>query len=288
MVIDGKKIADFIASLLKKELRKRKKKRAPKLIVFLIGDSAEQRSYIKIKSLVAKKLGIKFELVHIKSTPSFESFAHRIKDASLDPETTAIIIQQPLPAQLSTDSLFEYIADNKEIEGHKRKTQFTPPVGLAVLTVLKYIFGTQTIDHHLIVNLKKDKKLFKKVFRNKKIVLIGRGITGGKPIGKTLSDAKINYIGINSKTPEPATYLKEADIIISAAGKKVINPEALKPGVVLINVGLRRENGKLKGDYDENEVKNIAGYYTPTPGGLGPIDIVYLYKNLIEAYKIQK
>ncbi len=288
MEIDGKKIADFIGSLLKKELKKRQKKRPPKLTAFLIGDSADQRSYVAIKSKVANKLGIKFELVHIKSTPSFESFAHRIKEASLNPETSAIIIQQPLPAQLSTDSLFEYISDAKEIEGHKRKTPFTPPIGLAVLTALKYIYGTQTIDNHLIVNLSKDKKLFKKVFRNKKIVLIGRGVTGGKPIGKTLSDAKINYIGINSKTPEPATYLKEADIIITAVGEKVIKPEMLKPGVVLINVGLRRENGKLKGDYDENEIKHIAGYYTPTPGGVGPIDVVYLYKNLIEAYKLQR
>lgn len=288
MEIDGKKIANFIGSLLKKELKKRKKKKVPKLTAFLVGDSADQRSYVKIKSQVAKKIGIQFELVHIKSTPSFEDFAHKIKEASLNSDTTGIIIQQPLPAQLSTDTLFEYISDIKEIEGHKRKTQFVAPIGLAVLTTLKYIYGTQKLDKHLIVNLNKDKKFFKKIFRNKKIVLVGRGVTGGKPIGKTLSDAKINYIGINSKTPEPATYLKEADIIITAVGKKVIHPEVIKPGVILINVGLRRENGKLKGDYEEKEIKNIASYYTPTPGGVGPIDVMYLYKNLIEAYKLQK
>lgn len=62
----------------------------------------------------------------------------------------------------------------------------------------------------------------------------------------------------------------------------------LKPGVVLINIGLRREGGKLKGDYDEKEVRDLAGFYTPTPGGIGPIDILYLYKNLIEAAKMQK
>ncbi len=288
MIIDGKKIADFIGSLLKKELKKRKKKRPPKLTAFLVGNSADQRSYVTIKSKVAKKIGIKFELVNIKNTPSFEDFAHKIKEASINPDTTAIIIQQPLPAQLSTDTLFEYISDIKEIEGHKRKTQFIAPIGLAVLTVLKYIYGTQKIDKHLLVNLNKDRKFFKRIFRNKKIVLVGRGVTGGKPIGKTLSDAKINYIGINSKTPESANYLKEADIIITAVGKKVISPEVIKLGVILINVGLRRENGRLKGDYDESEIKNIAGFYTPTPGGVGPIDVMYLYKNLIEAYKLQK
>lgn len=288
MEINGKRIADFIGSLLKKELRARKKKKSPKLTAFYIGDSSDQKSYVKIKSQVAKKLGIKFELVHIKNTPSFEDFAHKIKEASLNPEITAIIIQQPLPAQLSTETLFDYINDLKEIEGHKRKTPYISPIGLAVLTVFKYIFGTQKLDKNLFVNLNKDKRFFKKVFRNKKIVLVGRGITGGKPIGKTLSDAKINYIGINSKTPESSTYLKEADVIITAVGKKVIQPEMLKPGVVLINVGLRRENGKLKGDYDESEIKKIASYYTPTPGGVGPIDVMYLYKNLIEAYKLQR
>lgn len=288
MEIDGKRISDFIGTLLKKELRAKKKKRSPKLIAFLIGDSPDQRSYVKIKSLVAKKLGIKFELIHIKNTPSFEEFAHKIKEASLNPETTGIIIQQPLPAQLSTESLFDYINDLKEIEGHKRKTRYIAPLGLAVLTLFKYIFGTQKLDKNLIVSVSKDKRFFKKIFRNKKIVLVGRGITGGKPIGKTLSDAKINYIGINSKTPESQTYLKEADVIITAVGKKVIRPEMLKEGVVLINVGLRRENGKLKGDYDDAEIKKIASYYTPTPGGIGPVDVMYLYKNLIEAYRLQK
>ncbi|MBI3366284.1 bifunctional 5,10-methylene-tetrahydrofolate dehydrogenase/ 5,10-methylene-tetrahydrofolate cyclohydrolase, partial [Candidatus Roizmanbacteria bacterium] len=71
-------------------------------------------------------------------------------------------------------------------------------------------------------------------------------------------------------------------------GKKVIFPEIIKPGVILINVGLRRENGRLKGDYDESEVKTIASFYTPTPGGVGPIDVMYLYKNLIESYRLQK
>ncbi len=70
--------------------------------------------------------------------------------------------------------------------------------------------------------------------------------------------------------------------------KKLIAPENLKKGVILINVGLRREKGKLKGDYDENEIKDIASFYTTTPKGLGPIDVLYLYKNLVEAAQMQR
>ena len=135
--------------------------------------------------------------------------------------------------------------------------------------------------------MEKDCSLFKSLLKHKKIVLIGRGITGGLPIGKTLSHFKINYLNTNSQTHEPDQYYKEADIIVSATGKKTINPENIKPGVVLITAGLRRIDGKLKGDYNEDEIKSIASAYTPTPGGIGPLDVLYLYKNLIDATRMQ-
>lgn len=287
MEINGNKIADFIGNLIKKDLKKKKKLKL-KLTVFLVGESHEQSSFIHIKSSIAKKLGIGFECLHLKTVPSFEKLVHTIKEKSLEKNTSAIVVQQPLPSSLTTDSVYDYIFPNQEIEGHRKKTPFFPPIGLAVLTILKFIFGKQKIDKDIIVNLNKDKMFFKKALRNKKVVLIGRGITGGKPIGKLLTEAKINYIAINSKTPDSSIYLKEADIIISAVGKKVLAPDNIKPGVILINVGLRRENGKLKGDYDDNEIKSIASFYTPTPGGIGPIDVMYLYKNLVDATKIHK
>lgn len=288
MEIQAKKIASKIETFLKKEVKKLGKKKQLKLTTFLVGQASEQLSYVKIKAKIAKKLGIGFELVHLKSTPSFEEFMHKIKEKSQDPNTTGIIIQQPLPAQLSTESLYEYIPTVKEIEGHKRKTTYLPPIGLAILTVLKYIYLKTRNEKDLIIDIQKERGTFKKLFRNKRVVLIGRGITGGKPIGKTLTEARINFINVNSQTPDPHSYYKEADIIITAVGKKVITPDMLKPATVLINIGLRREKGKLKGDYDEKEVKNIAGFYTSTPGGAGPIDVLYLFKNLIDAAKQQK
>lgn len=288
MYIDGKKITQFIEKQVKKEVGKLKKKAKVLLSVFLVGDTPDQISFVRIKSKIAKRLKIEYKLIHLKFTPNFISFANRIKAEVEDKTVKGIIIQQPLPAQLSTDSIYDYIPVVKEIEGHRKKSVFYPPVGLAVLTIIKYIFSGRKIDNRLIVDLKKDKGFFKKFLKNKKIVLIGRGITGGKPIGHVLQEAKINYININSQTQNPAEYLQAADIIITAVGKKVIEPSMLKPGVILINVGLRKENGKLKGDYDEKEIKDIASYYTPTPGGVGPIDVAYLYKNLVDAAKLQR
>lgn len=286
MKIPGEKIAIQMRIQLKKERKKLIKK--PRLVTFLIGTAADQLSFVKIKKKMADRIGVDFEFVNLKKTPAFETFMMKIKEKSQDAKVTGIIIQQPLPAQLSTDSIYNYIPLEKEIEGHRRKSCYYPPIGMAVLTILKYIYLKSKSIPDIFIDIQKDRSLFKRAFHNKKVVLIGRGITGGGPIGKTLTNFKINYINTNSNTPNPETYFKEADIIISSVGKKVIDPSTIKPGVVLINVGLRHEGNKLRGDYDEKEIKKIASFYTPTPGGIGPIDIVYLYKNLIDATKLQQ
>ena len=286
MLIDGKKIASYLLALLKKERKKIKKPIG--LSVFLVGSAPEQLSFVKIKSEMAKALKIDFKLIHLKNTPNFIDFANLLKKEVANKDVSGVIIQQPLPAQLSTNSIYDYIPLIKEIEGHKKKSEFIFPLGLAVMTIIKYIYDGKRKQDSLFVDLIRDRLLFKKILKSKKIIVIGRGITGGKPIGKTLGDLNINYINTNSSTISPESYYITADLIITAVGKKVIEPAMLKPGVVLINTGVRKENGKLKGDYEEKEIKDIASFYTPTPGGSGPIDVVYLYKNLIDAAKMQK
>ncbi|MEK7633268.1 MAG: bifunctional 5,10-methylenetetrahydrofolate dehydrogenase/5,10-methenyltetrahydrofolate cyclohydrolase [Patescibacteria group bacterium] len=286
MLIDGKKIAGYLLAILKKERNKIKKPIG--LTVFLIGSSPEQLSFVKIKSNISKALKVNFKLIHLTKTPNFIDFANLLKKEVDDKNVTGIIIQQPLPAQLSTDSIYDYIPRTKEIEGHRKKSEFIFPLGLAVMTIIKYVYDGKKKNDSLFVDLKRDRLLFKKILKGKKIIVVGRGITGGRPIGKTLGDLNINYINTNSLTINPESYYNTADLIITAVGKKVLEPSMLKPGVVLINTGVRKENGKLKGDYEEKEIKDIASFYTPTPGGSGPIDVVYLYKNLIDAAKMQK
>ena len=290
MKIDGARIAEYLQKLLRVEVKKLLKKHQLRLVVFLAAETADQLSFVKIKSKVAHKIGVDFDLIKFKRAPSFQKFASLIKERSIEPETTGTIIQQPLPANLATDSVYNYIPDVKEIEGLKAKTKspFYAPIGLAVLTVIKFIFGKKRFTPDLFINMDEDRVFFKKTFKNKRVVLVGRGVTGGHPIGKVLTEAKINYISLNSQTPNPESYYKNADLIITAVGKKVLDPSMLKPGVILINVGMRKEHGRLKGDYDEAEIKNIASYYTPTPGGVGPIDVVYLFKNLVDSAKLQK
>lgn len=282
-----------ITKELKRALKQRvtklkKKKITPKLVIFLVGESAEQLSFVKIKQKVARSLGIKFEFVHLKEIPPFEQFANLLRKKAYDPETTGVIIQQPLPSKLFTETLYNFIPRDKELEGHHPKSPFLPPLGLAVLTVLKHAFQPKISMRHLFIDERQDFSFFKNALKHKKVVMVGRGLTGGVPIGKTLSYFRVNYLNTNTQTDNPSQYFEEADVIITATGKKVLTSDMLKPGVILINVGLRKEGKKLKGDYDEADVRSVAGCYTETPNGVGPIDVLYLFKNLIDAAEMQR
>ncbi|OIP83564.1 hypothetical protein AUK04_03310 [Candidatus Roizmanbacteria bacterium CG2_30_33_16] len=288
MQFPGKAIAHLLESEIKKAVAQlHRKKHSVKLSVILVGQSPEQMSYVKMKQITANKLGIGYKIIQVKTTPPFEQFARLIKKTAANPEVNGIVIQQPLPAQIRTESVYDFVPLSKEIEGHRHKTIYIPPIGQAVLTTLKWIYYPQKAKLSVLFDSNKDQGFFKKIFHHKKIILIGRGITGGQPIGKTLSAYKINYLSLNSTADHPEEYIKDADIIISAVGKNVVLANQIKPGVILINVGLRYENNKLVGDYNEKEIKNICSFYTTTPGGVGPIDVLYLYKNLIEATKNQ-
>jgi methylenetetrahydrofolate dehydrogenase (NADP+)/methenyltetrahydrofolate cyclohydrolase len=287
MIINGKDIAKIIIDDLKNTVAELPLK--PHLADFLVKGKQEDYAYVRTKERYVKRVGGDFTFHDYKSVPEFMIFANKLKQVGLDDKITGIIIQQPLPSNLSTDTLYNYIPLKKEIEGHKNKSDFCPPVGLAILTILKYIFlpGDKTDANLLKVDFNKDLLFFKRVLKKKKIVLVGKGNTGGKPIGHVLNLAKINFINIHSKTPNPESFYKEADIIITAVGKKIIKPEYIKEGVILLNIGLRRENDEWKGDYEEDEIKNIAGFYTPIVGGVGPLDITYLVDNLVKATKMQ-
>lgn len=286
MKIPCKDIAHTIEQTLISEVSHLKKKGIhPKLTTFLVGNSSEQLSFVAIKEKVAKRLGITFEFVHMKRTPSFQSFATKLKAKAEDKETHGIIVQQPLPSRIASETMYNFIPLKKEIEGHKVKSPFLPPIGLAILSTMKYIFGDTKQKKSPLIDKENDDDFFSKICKSKSIVLVGKGETGGKPIGKTLRAFKIGFLNITSQTTQPERFYQDADIIITSVGKKVLQKEYLKPGVILLNVGLRKEKGKLKGDYNEEEIKEIADYYSPTPGGIGPIDVLYLYKNLIDAVK---
>lgn len=309
MKIPCREIADIIEKSLHKEVTTLKEKHIqPKLVTFLLEPTPEQQSYVAIKERIGASLGIDFELIVPKQIPSQQEANDIIRKYAEDKNTSGIIIQLPLPKDINAQELYSMMPVEKEIEGHVTSTYFQFPLSLAVLTGIKYIYllnqrhsgldpesnieilnrvqdDVKVIDQSL-VNFNQDREFFASALRNKKIVIAGRGPTGGKPIGKALQALDVSFEMTHSQTPNADELYKEADIIITASGRKIIHAGNIKKGVVLLNVGLRKEGEELKGDYDEDEIADIASYYTSTPGGLGPLDVLYLYKNVIEAAKL--
>ncbi|OGE66939.1 hypothetical protein A3H85_00610 [Candidatus Daviesbacteria bacterium RIFCSPLOWO2_02_FULL_40_8] len=292
MKIPCRQITAVIKETLRKQISDLKKQSVyPKLLTFLPQTSPEQQSFVSIKKRVASEIGAEFELHEYSKPPSFDNFVADLKIKVGDPQTTGVIVQHPLPKDYDQIKLYDTVPMEKEIEGHKPDSPFFFPLSLSVLTGIKYIIMAEekrNIDETIIIKPQEDKSLFAEYLKNKSVVIAGRGPTGGGPIAEAFVELGIKYQVVHSETPDPDKIFLTADFIVTATGRQLINKKNIKPGVVLLNVGLRKENGKLRGDYDEQEIEKIASYYTETPGGLGPLDVMYLYINLIEAARLEK
>ncbi|MBI4096626.1 MAG: bifunctional 5,10-methylenetetrahydrofolate dehydrogenase/5,10-methenyltetrahydrofolate cyclohydrolase [Candidatus Levybacteria bacterium] len=297
MKIDGKKIANKITTNLKKDIRRLKAKGIfPKLAIILVGEDPASVAYVKRKEIKAKEIGIATIIKHFPPDISQNDLLTTIQQPARHPDSIGkasaggfnndsnihgIIIQQPLPKHINTQKIINAVAAEKDVDGFLPNSKFEMPIANAVLEILKevaHLRGGVAPAVHLGGE-------FKKWLRSKKIVVIGKGKTGGQLTINMLKKLGIQPQIIDSKTTNHELLTKKADIIISAVGKQnIITGNMIKKGVILISIGLSRgTDGKMHGDYEEQEIKDKASFYTPTPGGVGPINIAMLLKNLISA-----
>lgn len=263
MKIDGKQIVNAIFEDLKTRIVKLKEKNIiPNLAIILVGNDPASVAYVNQKKLKAEFIGAKTTIFNLESGIQNSELEELIEKFNKDDSVHGIIVQQPLPPQINIEKITQAIDPQKDVDGFHANSKFNPPIAEAVLEILKpYSFKT------------------------KKIVIIGKGETGGKLIIQALREMNIEPIVIDSKTENPKAIVKTADIIISAVGKSnVVKPDMLKKGIILISIGMHKENdGKLHGDYEDEQVKNIASFYTPTPGGVGPVNVAMLLKNVVKS-----
>ncbi len=265
MEINGREIANKILNELKLKVQKLKEKGiTPTLQIILVGNNPGSESYVKQKKLKGEQTGVNVNVLNLDSNITTEELLSKISKFNNDQLVNGIIIQRPLPEQINEEEIDIAVNPSKDVDGFNPNSKFNPPLGSAIIILL------ESID---------------KNFRNKKIVIIGKGKTGGEPIVKTFEKENIPYWILDTKTTNKDELTKEAEIIISAVGKpNIIEPQNIKKGVVLISIGLfKGEDNKLHGDYNEKEIKDIASFYTPTPGGVGPVNVASLLKNLVEA-----
>lgn len=275
MKVSGKEVADAISKKLQTEVVALKVR--PTLAIILAGDDPSSRIYVKNKIKRAKDVGIEIKLSEF-SNSQFGECLKTIQKLNSDKNIHGIIVQYPVYKNWDFDNLILKIDPKKDVDGFGKKSPFEGATALAVWEMLTAFAYLERFSEA------------KEFLKEKKIVLLGKGRTAGGPIGKLLEDKglKVSYVVIDTKNPTP--IIKSGDIIISATGaKNIINKNNLKRGSYVISVGVGKEiiegKSKIYGDIKEDEVSKIAKLYCPTIGGIGPLTIVSLLKNVVESAK---
>lgn len=275
MKVSGKAVAEAILKKLAKEIQDKNLK--PKLAIILAGEDPSSRIYVDNKIKTAKRIGIEVALYEFGQDESKEC-VDIIKRLDTDSSIHGIIVQHPVYNNWDFDSLISNIDPQKDVDGFLETSPFSGAAALAVwemLTAFALLEGFKRTDDFL---------------KDKKIVVIGKGKTAGGPTVDLLEKKGFKVISVVKETKNPTPKIKSGDVVISATGvKNIINKNNLKKGTYVIGVGVGKEivegEEKIYGDIKESDISKIAKLYCPTIGGIGPLTIVSLLKNVVESAK---
>ncbi|WP_239706355.1 MULTISPECIES: bifunctional methylenetetrahydrofolate dehydrogenase/methenyltetrahydrofolate cyclohydrolase FolD [unclassified Mammaliicoccus] len=275
-ILDGKEIAKAYRSGLQSEVEKLKEQNiVPKLSVILVGNDGASQSYVNSKKKAAEKIGMISEIVHMDESSSEEEVLNELERLNNDDSVSGILVQVPLPKQVSEAKVLEAINPDKDVDGfnpinigrlYTGERTFIPCTPLGIMEILK----------HADIDL-----------NGKNVAVIGRSHIVGQPVSKLLTDQDATVTLLHSKSTNTEEVLKQADVIVSAVGRvHLVTKDLVKPGAVIVDVGnTPDENGKLKGDVDFEAVKEVASAITPVPGGVGPLTITMVLNNTLLAEK---
>ncbi len=275
-IIDGKQLAKDIRINLKQEVDKLKEKNIlPKLAVIMVGDDKASKVYVKNKSKACEEIGIKYEEYLLKEDIKMTDLLDLIHRLNEDNSVHGILLQSPLPKGLDINQAFKQIDEKKDVDGFN-------PINIGKLSLNEDCFISCT-PHGVIKML----EAYNIEIEGKNAVIVGRSNIVGKPLLQCLLNKNATVTICHSKTKNIQDLTKTADILIAALGKpKFIKENMVKPGAVVIDVGINRtQEGKLIGDVDFEEVSKKAAYITPVPGGVGPMTIAMLMVNLVKSAK---
>lgn len=272
-IMDGKALSEKIYERIKTEVAKMEKK--PTLAVIITSDNEAGKIYVRNKKRACENTGINSITVEFDETVSDEEFLSKIDELNKNPEVDAIMVQLPIPRHLDTEKILNSISPEKDADGlHyiNAGKLFTGQIPNSVACTPKGII--RILDEYGI-NVE-----------GKHAVVIGRSNLVGKPIAQLLMQKNATVTHIHSKSKNIEFFTKNADIIVVATGKpKMFKEDMVKEGVVVIDVGISRVDGKLSGDVDFDSVAPKASFITPVPKGVGPMTVAMLIQNTLELAK---
>ena len=273
MLIDGKNISQAILAGLAEQVNSFSQK--PVCIDLIFDNDLVGQSYAKVKQKAAQQIGIEFNIIEIGRDQATGQVAHKIQQLNLTPNLSGLLVQLPLPEHLDGRLLLSAINPGVDIDClgpdtqnafYNNRPRFIPP------TVLAVDYMINSLDIHLA---------------DLQYLVIGQGVLVGKPITHWLRAKNFNVHTADIYTQDLDRLLSMADCVISATGKpKLITGDKLKRGAIVIDAGAAEIGGKLVGDTDKETVTEVASYYSPVPGGLGPVTVAMLCQNLVDSAKL--
>ncbi|MDP3765988.1 MAG: bifunctional methylenetetrahydrofolate dehydrogenase/methenyltetrahydrofolate cyclohydrolase FolD [Nanoarchaeota archaeon] len=274
-IIDGKKNAEKILNDLKSKIRNSKQK--PGLALVLIGNEPASEIYVNFKEKTCKEVGFYCERYNLDKNISEMDLLNLINNLNQKTNFHGILVQLPLPKQIDEKLIVNSILPHKDVDG------FTP-INLGNLISENTIIAPATA--RAVIKLIESTGVG---IEGKNAVVVGRSKIVGKPVAMMLLEKNATVTICHSKTRNLAEHTKKADILVVAVGRpKLITKEMVKEGAVVIDVGINRVDGKVIGDVDFVNVKEVAGFITPVPGGVGPMTIAMLMENTLKAMELAK
>lgn len=273
IIIDGKQVAENITTELTKKVSKMAEK--PHLVVIQIGENTASNIYVNLKKKKAELIGIKSTVLNYSEEISQEELIKKIEELNSDNSVHAILVQLPLPKHIDEKEVIKAISPKKDVDGFTASNTgdllngITPHAYPCTPKGVLRLLDEYKID-----------------IEGKHAVIVGRSNIVGKPLAIMLLNRNATVTICHSKTKNLQEITKQADILISAVGKKIIFKDMVKQGAVVVDVGIfKDENNKTTGDVDFDEVKEVASYITPVPKGVGPMTIASLMENTVSLFE---
>ncbi|KAM0998417.1 hypothetical protein ACFX2I_008159 [Malus domestica] len=284
-IIDGKAIAQTIRNEIAEEVRHlwQKYGKVPGLAVVIVGTRKDSQSYVSMKRKACAEVGIKSVDIDLPENVSQDDLVAKVHELNATSDVHGILVQLPLPNHINEEKVLSEISIEKDVDG------FHPlNIGKLAMKGREPLFLPCTPKGCLELLSRSGISI-----KGKKAVVVGRSNIVGLPVSLLLLKADATVTVVHSRTPDPESFIREADIIIAAAGQAMmIKGSWIKPGAAVIDVGTnaiddpsRKSGYRLVGDVDFQEACKVAGWVTPVPGGVGPMTVAMLLKNTLDGAK---
>lgn len=273
-ILDGEKVAEEVCNGLVEEVKELKEK--PELTVFLIGNDPASQIYVEKKEEKAKQVGVKINLNKLAKTTTEKNLINRIKQANRNESVNGVLVQLPLPEHINQNKILETVSPKKDVDGFHPLNQgkllagnpdFIPAAPKGIIEILDY---------------------YEIPVKGKRAVVIGASSIVGKPTSLLLLEKGATPTICHIYTKNLSEHTRKADILISAVGKpRLVKKNMVKQGSTVIDVGVSRKDNEILGDVDFENVRDKVNNITPVPGGVGPLTVSMLLKNVVKAVKQQ-